>query len=131
MAFSCGDGYAHRWACHLMMMMMMCTASCRSRPHLLSQRWLALEVWASLNPVLVACHRVKHMNMHLVDLHARQAARTQSRTPDHWRPRSQTGHAHSSAVTYATEPRGQDTAVCFQRKTEKLVYFCISAETVN
>jgi len=21
MAFSCGDGYAHRWACHLMMMM--------------------------------------------------------------------------------------------------------------
>jgi len=22
MAFSCGDGYAHRWACHLMMMMM-------------------------------------------------------------------------------------------------------------
>ena len=23
MAFSCGDGYAHRWACHLMMMMMM------------------------------------------------------------------------------------------------------------
>jgi len=23
MAFSCGDGYAHRWARHLMMMMMM------------------------------------------------------------------------------------------------------------
>jgi len=23
MAFSCGDGYAHRWECHLMMMMMM------------------------------------------------------------------------------------------------------------
>jgi len=23
MAFSYGDGYAHRWACHLMMMMMM------------------------------------------------------------------------------------------------------------
>jgi len=23
MAFSCGDGYAHHWACHLMMMMMM------------------------------------------------------------------------------------------------------------
>ena len=22
MAFSCGDGYAHRWVCHLMMMMM-------------------------------------------------------------------------------------------------------------
>ena len=25
MAFSCGDGYAHRWACHLMMMMMYST----------------------------------------------------------------------------------------------------------
>jgi len=22
MAFSCGDGYAHCWACHVMMMMM-------------------------------------------------------------------------------------------------------------
>jgi len=26
MAFSCGDGYAHRWACHLMRMMMYQTA---------------------------------------------------------------------------------------------------------
>jgi len=24
MAFSCGDGYAHRWARHLMMMMIDC-----------------------------------------------------------------------------------------------------------
>jgi len=27
MAFSCGDGYAHRWACHLMMMMMIVTVA--------------------------------------------------------------------------------------------------------
>ena len=34
---------------------------CRSRPHLLSQRWLTLEVWAPLNLVLVACHRFKRI----------------------------------------------------------------------
>ena len=32
---------------------------CRSWPHLLSQRWLAPEVQAPLNPVLVACYRFK------------------------------------------------------------------------
>jgi len=35
-----------------------CT-ECRSRPQLLSQRWLALEVRAPLNPILVTCHRFK------------------------------------------------------------------------